>query len=242
MWRKRDPIFLAASAIFAVALVLGIVFDNAFFLLMIAAYLLRPTLHSLGFFPKRIDERQMQIQYRAGNVAFTAMLIGNIALILSLMGEGNHLWESVLGVVLIALAVRALSGLLMVGDPAVAGVRIIITVGLFFMLFGIIEGFGSGFRAAGVAHVIPGLLVVGIGLGARRMPRVVAVGLASLTLLFTAVMARPALMQRGGPNSGTALVFSVVVVPLLTAAVLLWRGAAAADDEPAPTPTGSTGS
>jgi hypothetical protein len=230
MLGKRDPIFWTASVIFAVALALGIIIDNGFFLLMVAAYLLRPTLHSLGFFPKLIDERQMQIQYRAGNVAFTAMVLGNIVLILSLMGQGNHLWESVLTVLLIGLAVRALAGLLMVGDPAVAGSRIIITVGLFFALFGIAEGGWSG----AMAHVVPGLLVIAIGVGSRRYPRAIAIGLAVLTVAFTAVMAGPAVRQRGGPNSGTALVFAVVVVPLVTAAVLLWRGARS-DDEHAPT-------
>jgi len=230
MLGTRDPIFWSASAIFAVALALGMIVDNGFFLLMIAAYLLRPTLHSLGFFRALIDERQMQIQCRAGNVAFVAMVLGNVALILSLMSQGNHLWESVLAVVLIGLAVRGLAGLLMVGDPALSGRRIIITVGLFFTLFGVVEGGVSG----AMAHIVPGLVVIAVGFAARRAPRPVAVGVAVLSVGFAGVIAGPALRQRGGPNAGTALVLAVVVVPLVTAAVLLWRGAAAGDgDAPA---------
>lgn len=221
MLGKRDPIFWTASAIFTVALALGGMVHNGFFLLMVPAYLLRPTLHSLGFFLRLIDERQMQIQYRASNVAFTVMVLGNIALILSLMREDNHLWESVLAVVLVGLAVRALAGLLMVGDPAVGGTRILMTVGLFFVLFGVVEGGASG----GIAHVLPGLVVIAVSVWARKQPRVVAIGVTVLAIAFTGVLVGPALRQRHAPTADTALVFCLIVVPLLTAAVLLWRGA-----------------
>jgi hypothetical protein len=178
----------------------------------------------------------MQIQYRASNVAFSAMLIGNIALILKLMRNGNHLWESILVVVLVGLTVRALAGLLMVGDPAVSGTRIIITVGLFFALFGVVEGGWSG----GFAHVVPGLALIAIGIASRAKPRAVAIGLSVLTVAVITVMAGPAMRRNGGSTADTALVFGIIAVPLLTAAVLLWRGATAHDGEDTPPPTSST--
>ena len=65
MLGKRDPIFWAATFIFVVALVLMVAVDESWILLMLASYLLRPTLHSVGLAPKLIDERQLAIQYRS---------------------------------------------------------------------------------------------------------------------------------------------------------------------------------
>ncbi|OYV74459.1 MAG: hypothetical protein B7Z72_00090 [Gemmatimonadetes bacterium 21-71-4] len=221
MLSKRDPIFWAATGIFVVSLVLGMAVDNAFLLLMVAAYLLRPTLHSLGFAKQLVDERQLQIQYQASNVAFAAMVVGNIVLMLYLMGRNDHTWEMINAVLLIGLAVRALAGLLMVGDPAVAGPRIVIAVGLFLCLFGVLEGGASG----AVAHGVPGLVVVGLGFASRRAPRAIAVSLFALAALLLGWRAFSALQRHAVPNWGEILAVVFIAAPLVIAAFCLLRGA-----------------
>ncbi len=226
MLRKRDPIFWAATGIFAVSLVLAVAVTEEFLVLMVAAYLLRPTLHSLGFFRKLVDERQMQLQYQASSVAFTVMVAGNIIVMLYLMGRNDHTWEMLNAVLLTALAVRALAGLLMVGDPAVAGPRIVIAVGLFLCLFGVLEGGASG----AVVHVAPGLLVVGLGLASRSWPRAAAIALFAIAAL--ALSWRVTSMQHLGRalNWGEILGIAFLTVPLIVAAVCLLRGAAERPD------------
>jgi hypothetical protein len=226
MLRKRDPIFWAATAIFVLSLMLNMAFGQQWLLLMVAAYLLRPTLHSLGFARKLVDERQLQIQYRASSVGFAALLIGNAVLILYLMGKNDHTWEMVGGVLMVSLAVRALAGLLLVGDPAVAGQRIVVAVGLLTALFGAMDG---GFRGAFVA-VLPGLALAGLGLASRKAPRVIAGILFVVTLLLGVQILLLAIRRHGGPNWGTWLTLGILGVPLISAAFCLWRGATADDD------------
>ncbi len=226
MLGKRDPIFWAASAIFVVAIVLGAAVDNAWLLLMVAAYLLRPTLHSLGLFKKLIDERQLHIQYRASSVGFAAMLIGNIVLVLVLMSKGDHTWEMVNAVVLVALVVRALAGLLMVGDPAVAGSRIIMAIGLLLALFGALEGDIGGV----MSHVLPGLAVVALGFAARRVPRAIALALFVLAALFGGFIVLRGVQGQLHGGWGGVLGPLMLIVPMLVAGGCLWMGVAPGDD------------
>jgi hypothetical protein len=227
MLDKRDQIFWTATGIFVLSLVLNIVAGQQYLLLMVAAYLLRPTLHSLGFVKKLVDERQMQIQYRASSVAFAALVIGNIVLILHLMRLGDDTWEMVVGVLTTGLAVRALAGLLLVGDPSVAGQRILVSVGLLVALFGAMD---AGFPGALVA-VLPGLALVALGLASPKWPRAIAGILFAVAALLCLQILPRALRPLGGPNWGTALTLGLLIVPLVTAAFCLLRGAAVPDDD-----------
>lgn len=227
MLHKRDPIFWMATAIFVVSLVLAMAVDDGFLLLAVAAYLLRPTLHSLGFARRLVDERQMQIQYQASNVAFTALVIGNIVVILHLMGKGDHTWEMVNAVLLVALAVRALTGLLMVGDPAVAGPRIVIAVGLFVGLVGVMEGDLGGL----FSHVVPGLIVVALGIAGRRAPRAVAVTLFVLGAAVVALVTIQGVQRHAAPRWGTVLAITLITAPMVTAAFCMLRGASLSNDD-----------
>lgn len=218
---KRDSIFWAASAIFVLSLVLVVAFGQQYLLLMACAYLLRPTLHSLGFARHLVDERQLQVQYRASNVAFAALVIGNAVLLLSLMAKEDHTWEMVGGVLAAGLAVRALAQLLLVGDLALTGKRILIAVGL---LAGLFSAMDAGFPAVFLA-VLPGLVLVGLGLASHKAPRAVAAVIAGFVALFCVLMVPRALRQPGGLNWGSALTFGIICVPLLTAALCLWRSA-----------------
>jgi hypothetical protein len=220
MLRKRDSIFWVATGIFVASLVLARLGGDEFLLLMVGSYLLRPTLHSLGFAKKLIDERQMQIQYRASNVAFATMVVGNVIVVLSLMAQGNHVSEMVLAVLLIGLAARAIAGLLMVGDLSLAGPRILIVTGLFLVLFGAVE---EGLSLGTVLHAVPGLVVVGVGLAARKQPGPIALLLFALVGLATAVFAFRLLRDGRLPEWGAMVTWLFIAGPMLVAAECLRR-------------------
>lgn len=228
MLGKRDPIFWAASVLFAVSLVLAVMFGQQWLLLMVAAYLLRPTLHSLGLARKLADERQLQIQYQASNVGFAMMVIGVIVVMLVLMQRGDHTWEMLVGVLMVGLAARALAGLVLVGDPLVGGVRIIVSIGLLLTVFGAVEGGIGGV----MSHVVPGLAVVALGLAGRRWPQVVGylvlVGTVTLLVMISGV----ALRRTSGAAWGTMLAMLLIGAPAITAGLSLLRGAAASNAEP----------
>jgi hypothetical protein len=228
MLGRHDGIFWTAGAILLASLALAALVDNGFLLLMVVSYLLRPTLHSLGLFKKLIDERQLQIHYRASNVGFAAMVAGNIIVIVVLMGQRDQAWEMVVAVLLSALAIRALAGVLMVGDPLVAGVRILVATGSLLALFGIVEGGMSG----GGVHVIPGLLIAAIGLAGRRWPR--PVGLVVLVLVAAVVFAMTRSAMAGGHGRGWGEVEAMLLltVPPVVAAICLLRGAPTETDAP----------
>ena len=73
---KRDAVFYLATGIFVLSLILFIVTQNMNWLFLgIVSYLLRPTLASLGITGSNVDERQMTINYRSGNIAFAVTVI-----------------------------------------------------------------------------------------------------------------------------------------------------------------------
>ncbi len=220
MLAKRDPIFWAATAIFALALLLGATVDNGFLLLGVAAYLLRPTIHSMGFARKLIDERQLSIQYQASNVAFAALVFGNIVVILHLMSKGDQSWTMLNAVLLGAIAVRALAGLLLVGDPAVAGPRIAMAVGAFLALFGAMEGEASGI----VSHIVPGALLIALGYAARRWPRAIAITLLAIVTVALGALAFTALQSHTAFSWGSLWALALINVPLVVAAFCMLRG------------------
>ncbi len=102
---NKDPIFWWAAGIFVLALVLMAATRDQFWLvLMIGSYLLRPTLASLGLARRHVDERQMSIQYRSGNIAFVAMIITCIVLAVNLNADGNPAWEMFIVAIVVGLA------------------------------------------------------------------------------------------------------------------------------------------
>ena len=91
---KRDWIFWVASGIFALSIVIAaITRDQLWLFLMVASYLLRPTLASLGLARRSTDERQMSIQYRSGNIAFAVMIVASIVLAVVQQSKGDKSWE-----------------------------------------------------------------------------------------------------------------------------------------------------
>ena len=69
--RNKDWIFWTATGNFVLTLVIFAVTNNQLWLyLLVGSYLLRTTVASLNIDRKRIDERQMTIHYRSGNIAY----------------------------------------------------------------------------------------------------------------------------------------------------------------------------
>ena len=114
MFKKKDPIFWWAAAIFIFSLVAFAVTQNQFTLtIMIGAYLLRPTLASLRLAGKYVDERQLMVHYRSGNIAFVIMLIASVIFGIYLNTEGNPAWETYNMMIVIGVASKALLNVLL---------------------------------------------------------------------------------------------------------------------------------
>lgn len=217
---KRDTIFWYAGVLFILSLGLFIVTHNQLWLaLMIGSYLLRPTLASLGVARRLADERQVSIQNRSGNLAFTAMIVICACFVVKLSLENNHAFELFAMVIIAGLATKALFNVLWAEDPHDAASKIIIGAGLLIGLFSVLD---VGDPIAFAMSALPGLVVAGVGLLARKHPRpvgfVIIIVTAALVLLV---------MTIGLKNSGklwSQIVIAVIIgAPLLTAGISLFR-------------------
>lgn len=214
---KKDPIFWAAAAIFIAALLIAMVSQNQlWFSLMIGSYLLRPTLASLGIGRRLVDERQISLQYRSGNIAFAVMIITSIILAAKLSAEDNHDWEMFALVIALGLATKALMNVFLAKNYRQGATKIIITVGLLITLFVAMETASEGFNPGMLMHFLPGLAIVAIGWISKFYPRAVAilVFIATIALLF-------GILSKGFTwgQIGTAV---IIAIPLLTAGVCLY--------------------
>ena len=215
---KRDLIFWWASGIFILALVLfAITQVDTFLALIVLAYLLRPTLASLGI-TKRVDERQMSLHYRSGNIAFFVMMAACIFFAAKLRVEGDHTGEMFYMVIVIGIVAKALFNLLLGKNFREVAPKIIISVGLLVALF---SGMGSirhgVFSVNFLRNLLPGLMVVGIGVLSKHYPRSAAVVilLAAIAFLFFQLS-----RDSSWATVGTVL---IIDVPLLAASWGLWR-------------------
>jgi hypothetical protein len=211
---KRDPIFWWASGVFVAALVLFAITENQSWLtLMIGSYLLRPTLASLGVGRKKIDERQMTIHYRSGNIAFAVMMIACVIAAVKLEAENNHAFELFAMAIVIGLATKALFNVILVKDYRAAAAKIIISVGLLVALFG---SFDAGSLAGRLIQTIPGLAIAAVGLLSRKYPRPIGLVIIVVTALLLLVILGKGLTWA---SLGTA---AIVGVPLILAALCLF--------------------
>lgn len=179
---KRDPIFWWAAGIFVLSLVLAGLFQNQFWLaLMIVSYLLRPTLASLGFAHRYVDERQLSIQYRSGNVGFAVMLIVCVIYMVKLGAEDNHDFEFFASTIIIGLAAKALFNVIVARRFRHAASTILIAAGLLIALFAAMD---AGSFVGTLVSIAPGLAIAGLGLLARKYPRPAGVVVLCLTVFF----------------------------------------------------------
>jgi hypothetical protein len=212
--RKKDPIFWCAAGIFVVSVILASVTQNDLWLfLMVASYLLRPTLASLGVGRRFTDERQMSIQYRSGNIAFAVMLAAAIVLAVVQRMKGDQSWELFNIVIILGLAAKALFNVLLVKNYREAGARIIMAVGLLVTLFTAAE---NGATAGGLIESAPWLAIVFIGWLSRKFPRTIG------TLMFAVAAALLVFILQKGFSIGQFATALLVCVPLLLAGACLF--------------------
>jgi hypothetical protein len=224
---KRDPIFWWACGIFILVLALYAVTRNDVILMLIVfAYLLRPTLASLGLAKKHFDEREMSLNYRSSNIAFVVTIIACILMSAKLRAENNVASEMFFLVIVIGAVAKALFNVLLTKDFREVAPKIIVSVGLFAAIFSGMSQVDHGiFSLDFFMNILPGLVLIGIGIMSKYFPRVAATILLLLTITF--VIHRLTL-DMSWATTGTLL---IIGVPLLSASFGLWREPKISDDE-----------
>ncbi len=213
---RKDPIFWWATGIFILALVLFASTQNQFWLaLMIASYMLRPTLASLGVATRYVDERQLSTHYRSGNIAFAVTLVVCVVCAVKLGAKNNHDFELFAMTIIIGLAAKALFNVILVRNFREGASKIIIAAGL---LIGLFASLDAGSFVGVLMSTAPGLAIAGVGLLSRKYPKPVGIVIFILTasLLFV--------ILGKGFTWGQIATAIVIGVPLIVAAVCLFIG------------------
>lgn len=212
---KKDPIFWWATGIFVLALALFAITQNQFWLaLMIGSYLLRPTLASLGFAKRHVDERQLSIHYRSGNIGFAVTIIMCVIFAIKLGAENNHDFELFAAAIIIGLAAKALFNVILIKNIRETASRILIGVGLLVALFASLD---AGSFTGIIVSILPGLVIAGLGLFASKYPRVIGI---LIIVLAVAAMIFLLTYKKGWGQIVTA---AVIGIPLLLARTGLFR-------------------
>jgi len=211
---RKDWIFWLAAGIFVLAIVVFAVTQEQLWLfLMVASYLLRPTLASLGFARGILDERQMSIQYRSGNIAFAVMIVASIFMAVLQSNKGDHSWELFNIVVILGLAAKALFNVLLVKNYREAGSRIIMAVGMLVLLF---VGMENGLTLGGLLESSPWLCIIGIGWLSRKYPRTIGI------VMFVVAAVLVFFILQKGLTVGQLSTALLVCLPLILAGACLF--------------------
>ena len=224
---KKDPIFWWACGIFILVLALYAVTQyDVILMLIVFAYLLRPTLASLGLAKKHFDERQMSLNYRSSNIAFVVTIIACILMSAKLRAENNAAAEMFFVVIVIGAVAKALFNVLLTKDFREVAPKIIVSVGSFAALFA-----GMGQRDHGIfsldffMNILPGLVLIGIGIMSKYVPRIGSILVLLLTLSF--IIWR---IIKVGFEDAIGIIL-IIGVPLFSASYGLWREPRISDDE-----------
>ena len=226
---KKDAIFWIATGIFVLAvLIFAITGEQLWLALMIASYLLRPTAASIGLAGKSVDERQMLIQYRSGNIAYAVMMAIAIILAAKQSAEGDPDWDLFNILIIGGLAVKALFNVILAKNFRAGASKIIMSVGLMIALF---ASMSHGFSLTTLLEAGPGLAIALIGLLSRRFPRSIGI------LVFIATAAMLVFILGKGFTVGQISTAAIIGVPMILAGLGLFvkdRATDAGDLSPAP--------
>lgn len=211
---KKDAIFWIATGIFVLAILIFAITGEQFWLaLMIASYLLRPTAASIGLAGKSVDERQMMIQYRSGNIAFAAMMVIAIILAVRQNAEGDPNWDLFNIVIIGGLAVKALFNVVLAKNFREGASKIITSVGLMIALF---ASMSHAFSLTTLWEAAPGLAIALLGLLSRRFPRAIGI------LVFVATAAMLVRILSIGFTIGQITAAAIIGVPMILAGLGLF--------------------
>jgi hypothetical protein len=226
---KKDPIFWWATGIFVLVLALfAITQYDVILMLVVFAYLLRPTLASLGLAKKHFDERQMSLNYRSSNIAFVVTITACIIMSAKLRAENNDAAEMFFLVIVLGTVAKALFNVLLTKEFREVAPKIIIAVGFFVALFAGMGQIDHGiFSLDFILNVLPGLVVIGIGITSRYFPRSASILILILTLCF--IFWR--LIIVGLEDAIGIILILIIVVPLLSASYGLWRKPKTTDED-----------
>ncbi len=211
---KRDPILYAALGLAGLGIVLSILGQQVGLLLFVLAYLLRPALREFGLTPRLTDEREAMIHSRSGDIAFvvTMLAASGFALYRQAIGEAP---EEMYELIVIGIATRAVTGLVLAADYRKAGALIIAAVGFFLGVFLLLD---SGFSIGALIAVVIFAMFLGVAHVARRHPVTVAIVL----LLLTLGMVLHFHLYHFQPSSAPVWLF--LVTPLLVSSACLFLG------------------
>jgi len=143
------------------------------------------------------------------------MIIVCIILAVKLNIQNSRDWEMFNIAIVIGLAAKALSNVVLLGNYREGAVKIIMAVGLLIALFASMEG---GISLGTLIEAAPGLVIVGLGWLAKKFPKIIAAAL----FLVTAVMLVVVLGK--GLTIGQITTALILSVPLITAGVCLLVG------------------
>ncbi len=211
---KKDRIFFVACGLCAAGLALSLMGYEIAILLFVAAYLLRPTLHESGLAQQYADERQLMVHSRSGNVAFIVLMFALVGFSLWRVSRGERA-EELYELIVIGLAARAITGLVMGGEYRKAGATILGAIGLFLGLFIVLETGLSWGALAGVAVTV---IFMAIARLAFRFPRSIA---ATLALIVASAIVFFGLYEFRSVQKALWLFF---VTPLVCSAACLLLG------------------
>lgn len=224
---KRDPIFWCATGIFILALVLFAFTQNQFWMaLMIGSYLLRPTLASVGVAKKYVDERQMSLYYRSGNIGFAVTMIMCVIFLAKLELEGNHDFELFAVAITVGLAAKAFSNVILGKNYREGAAKVIIGAGLVIALFSVLDAKDP---VGVLMSALPGAAVAGIGLLSKKYPR--PIGIVTLIAACLLILLVMTIGLRNSSSLWTQLLVALLIgVPLITAGVCLLLGGGSTPD------------
>lgn len=215
---KKDPVFWWASGIFVMALLLVLVTQTQEWLFLgIASYLLRPTLASLGVAKRHMDERQMTIHYRSGNIAFTVTIVTCVIVAVMLAAQDDHAFEYFHMAIIVGLATKALFNVILVKNFREAAAKILISAGLLIALFNGFHAFDHFSILRFLKYITPGLLIAGIGLLSKWYPRPTGA-----LILVAAAFLLWRILERGF-GWGQIAAAVIVGVPLIIGGAFLMR-------------------
>ncbi len=225
----KDRIFWIATAIAIVSVAIAMITQEQLWLfLLIASYLLRPTLASLGLAHRYVDERELSIQYRAGNLGFAVMMITCVTMAVSLAAKGDKNWDLFNLPILLGLAGRAVFSVVLRRRLRAAARTMITAVGLFVAFF---AAASHGASWGGLIEASPGLIVAALGIASNRFPR--TIGAVVIVFAVAAMIFIVGMRFTAGQFATAAL----IGIPLILAGVGLMR-----PDPPEPVTTSSPSS